>query len=90
MAKSKRFKEREQRMIDVAQGRIPDRVPICGLIETYALSYSGIPLKEAALSVRTSAQSGVRRSENPLSAALITRICRLADFNYDACYTSYK
>ena len=32
MAKSKRFKEREQRMIDVAQGRIPDRVPICGLI----------------------------------------------------------
>ena len=51
MAKSKRFKEREQRMIDVAQGRIPDRVPICGLIETYALSYSGVPLKEAATNI---------------------------------------
>ena len=51
MAKSKRFLERQQRMIDVAQGRIPDRVPICGLIETYALSYSGIPLKEAATSI---------------------------------------
>lgn len=52
MAKSKRFKEREQRMIDVAQGRIPDRVPICGLMETYALVYSQTPLKEAALSMR--------------------------------------
>lgn len=52
MAKSKRFLEREQRMIDVAQGRIPDRVPICGLMETYALVYSGTPLKEAALSIR--------------------------------------
>lgn len=52
MAKSKRFREREQRMIDVAQGRIPDRVPICGLMETYALVYSNTPLKEAALSIR--------------------------------------
>ena len=51
MAKSKRFLERQQRMIDVAQGRIPDRVPICGLIETYALSYSGVPLKEAATNI---------------------------------------
>lgn len=52
MAKSKRFQEREQRMIDVAQGRIPDRVPVCGLMETYALVYSNTKLKDAATSIK--------------------------------------
>lgn len=51
MAKSNLYQERVQRMVDVAQGRIPDRVPICGLMETFALVYSDTPLKEAATSI---------------------------------------
>lgn len=52
LAASMTYQKKMQRMIDVAQGRIPDRVPICAVMETYALTYSGVPLKEAALSVR--------------------------------------
>ena len=52
MSKSNLYQQREQRMIDVAQGRIPDRVPICGLMETYALVYSNTLLKDAALNIR--------------------------------------
>ena len=51
MATSNLYQERVQRMVDVAQGRIPDRVPICGLMETFALVYSNTPLKEAATSI---------------------------------------
>lgn len=49
---NKIYEERVKRMVDVAQGRIPDRVPICGLMETYALVYSGTKLKDAATSIR--------------------------------------
>lgn len=52
MANSKLYEQKVKRMTDVAQGRIPDRVPICAVMETYALVYSGTPLQEAATSIR--------------------------------------
>ncbi len=56
MGNSRLYEQKVQRMVDVAQGRIPDRVPICSLIETYALAYAGIPLKEAGSSIRANVQ----------------------------------
>ena len=52
MANKRLYDQKVQRMVDVAQGRIPDRVPICALMETYALVYSNTPLKEAATSIK--------------------------------------
>ena len=52
MAKHKLYDEKVKRMADVGAGRIPDRVPICGLMETYALAYSGTLLKDAATSIK--------------------------------------
>ncbi len=52
MAKHALYDEKVKRMTDVGAGRIPDRVPVCGLMETYALAYSGTLLKDAATSIK--------------------------------------
>lgn len=41
MSKNQQYQERVQRMVDVANGKIPDRVPVCALIESYALACAG-------------------------------------------------
>ena len=35
------YNERVQRMKDAADCKVPDRVPICSFIESYALAYAG-------------------------------------------------
>lgn len=46
------YREKVKRMSDVGEGRIPDRVPVCGLMETYALAYSQTKLDDAAHSIK--------------------------------------
>ena len=46
MKKANIFDEKVKRLCDVAQGKIPDRVPVTALVETYALSYANVPLVE--------------------------------------------
>ncbi|NLL62729.1 MAG: hypothetical protein GX241_00545 [Ruminococcaceae bacterium] len=41
------YNQKHQRLIDAAAGRIPDRVPVTALVETFALAYSGVTLKES-------------------------------------------
>ena len=48
---NKEFEIRKKRMTDVAAGRIPDRVPVCALMETYAFAYSGSTVAEANSSI---------------------------------------
>ena len=45
------YEERRKRMTDVASGIIPDRVPICGLMETYAFAYAGTTVNDANKSI---------------------------------------
>lgn len=40
------FNERRQRMVDVANGVIPDRIPVCSFIESYALAYAGTTIHD--------------------------------------------
>ena len=51
MLNKKLFDERQKRMTDVASGIVPDRVPVCGLMETYALAYSGTKVVDANKSI---------------------------------------
>lgn len=57
MANKKLFDERLQRMTDVANGKIPDRVPICGLMETYTLGYAGTTIDACVKSITHHVQS---------------------------------
>ncbi len=43
----KLYNERLKRMTDVASGIVPDRVPVCGLMETYSFAYAGTTVAEA-------------------------------------------
>lgn len=45
------YDERLKRMTDVARGITPDRVPVCALMETYALAYAGATVKDANKSI---------------------------------------
>ena len=47
----KLYEERRKRMTDVASGIIPDRVPVCGLMETYAFAYAGTTVQDANKSI---------------------------------------
>lgn len=40
------FAEKKQRMIDVANGKTPDRIPVCSFIESYALAYAGTTIAD--------------------------------------------
>lgn len=51
MLNKKVYDEKLQRMLDVTRGKIPDRVPVCGLMETYALEYAGSSVAEANSSI---------------------------------------
>ena len=46
MGKQNLYNEAMQRMIDAAHNREPDRVPVCALMETYALAYAGTTINE--------------------------------------------
>ena len=51
MLNKKLYDEKLKRMTDVTRGIIPDRVPICGLLETYALAYADSTVEEANSSI---------------------------------------
>ncbi len=40
------YDSRIKRMLDASQNKVPDRVPICSFIESYALAYAGTTIKE--------------------------------------------
>ncbi|MDO4832743.1 MAG: uroporphyrinogen decarboxylase family protein [Clostridia bacterium] len=46
MKKPNAYDLRLNRLNEASRGHIPDRVPVTALVETYALAYSGVPLKE--------------------------------------------
>ena len=48
---NKEFEIRKKRMTDVAAGRIPDRVPVCALMETYAFAYANATVADAQKSI---------------------------------------
>lgn len=52
MPKDKLYEQRIQRMLDVAHGKIPDRVPICALMETFTLAYAGTNIEACNKSIR--------------------------------------
>lgn len=45
-ANKETYAKKTQRMIDVANGKIPDRVPVCSFIESYALAYAGTTIAD--------------------------------------------
>ncbi len=47
MGRLDEYNAKQARLMDAAAGRIPDRVPVTALVETYALVHSGITLKES-------------------------------------------
>lgn len=49
---NREFEIRKKRMTDVAAGIIPDRVPVCALMETYAFAYAGATVEDANKSIR--------------------------------------
>ena len=48
---NKEFEIRTKRMTDVAAGRIPDRVPVCALMENYAFAYANATVADAQKSI---------------------------------------
>ena len=74
MANKKLYDQRKQRMIDVAQGRKPDRVPICALMETYTLAYAGTTIDACNKSIKHHVQSYGKIYE---------------DIYYDCAFTAY-
>ncbi|MBR6512075.1 MAG: hypothetical protein IKT24_01195, partial [Clostridia bacterium] len=48
---NKEFEIRKKRMTDVVAGRIPDRVPVCALMETYAFAYANATVADAQKSI---------------------------------------
>ena len=40
------YQERLKRMTDAADNKVPDRIPVCSFIESYALSYAGTTIND--------------------------------------------
>ena len=45
------YAEKLKRMTDVTAGITPDRVPVCGLMETYAFAYANSTVEAANKSI---------------------------------------
>jgi hypothetical protein len=65
------YQQRVQRMKDAIELRAPDRVPIFGLVDNWALNYGGITLKEALSDVEKEYQAYSKAlTDFPFDAAL--------------------